>query len=126
MRGLFGLLVCAGCAVDVADNVVEQEVDSTNGKSLNGSLLNGTLLNGGNLNGTTLAGVEMIGTSAAGTPIAAATSGGPPLTGGAVVGSTWRARTAIGIDVTLRIDGAQQGATPNTDLWFYNVSYQPR
>jgi hypothetical protein len=130
MRGLLGLLVCAGCAVEVADHVVEQEVDSANGKSLNGSLLNGTLINGTSLNGTTLGSVDVIGTSATGAPInttvvppgMAVQGPPPPLLGTTPIGSTWTGRTVLGFTVTLRIDSAQQGST--SDLWFYGVSYQ--
>jgi hypothetical protein len=51
----------------------------------------------------------------------------PPLTGATIVGSTWNATAGTGPGATtvkLRIDAAAAGAAPNTDLWFYKVSYQ--
>ena len=103
------LTSCIAPGGDDATRGVEQEVDTYNGTSLNGTSLNGTSLNG---------------TSLTGTSISASSASGPPLSGSGVVGSTWTGTASNGATVNLRIDSALQGTSPNTDLWFYGVSYQ--
>jgi hypothetical protein len=123
-------LLGSACAVSpdepIGDTVAEvsQEVVSANGLSLNGISLNGISLNGISLNGISLNGISLNGTSLSGTTISAVSTTAPPLTGSAMVGSTWNATATNGTTVKLRIDAAAQGTAPNSDLWFYNVSYQ--
>jgi hypothetical protein len=126
MRGILGLglVVCVGCATDASDNIIEQALDSGNGTSLNGTSLNGTSLNGTSLNGTSLNGTSLNGTSLNGTPIVAVSATGAPLAGTAVVGSTWTGTATNGATVTLRVDSAEQDAAPDSDVWFYGVSYE--
>jgi hypothetical protein len=40
------------------------------------------------------------------------------------VGSTWNGTADDGTAVKLRIDSAKAGSSPNSDLWFYGMSYQ--
>jgi hypothetical protein len=113
---LLGSACAASSDWTVEDTVAEvsQEVVSANGLSLNGISLNGLSLNGISLNGTSLSG----------TTITAVSTTAPPLSGSSVVGSTWNATATNGTAVKLRIDAAAQGTAPNSDLWFYKVSYQ--
>src|ERR1044071_5950169 len=103
---------------------VSQDGISLNGISLNGISLNGISLNGISLNGISLNGISLNGTSLSGTSISAVSTTAPPLHSSSVVGSTWNATATNGTAVKLRVDAATQGTAPNTDLWFYNVSYQ--
>jgi hypothetical protein len=118
---------CAASSDDLVEDTVaevSQEVVSANGLSLNGISLNGISLNGISLNGISLNGISLNGTTLSGTTISAVSTTAPPLTGSSVVGSTWNATASNGTVVKLRIDAAAPGAPPNTDLWFYKVSYQ--
>ena len=121
----FLLLASTGCVMDIGDdppNIVSsvgQDVTANNGTSLNGTSLNGT-----SLNGSTLGSVAVSGKNAAGATINAATTGSPPWTGSTLVGSTWTGTASNGVALNLRIDSATQGTAPNTDLWYYGVSYQ--
>ena len=123
-------LLCSACAVaseDGGDEMVaetSQEVVSLNCISLNGISLNGISLNGISLNGISLNGISLNGTSVTGAAISAVSTTAPPLTGSSATGSTWNATASNGAQIKLRIDGAAQGTAPNTDLWFYKVSYQ--
>jgi hypothetical protein len=122
---LLCLLVLSACAVDELDLDAEtQEVDTSNGTSLNGTSLNGTSLNGTSLNGTSLNGTSISGISATGRKVTASNTSGPPLSGTGHVGSKWTGTSDTGAAITLLIDSAQQGTAPNSDLWFYGVSYQ--
>ena len=105
-----------GCGVtdDAADT--EQAVTIENGISLNGISLNGISLNGISLNGISLNGVSVNGT-----PISIAVTG-PPLVGAGLVGSRWTGHVTSGTTVPLRIDAAQQGSGPNSDVWSYEIS----
>lgn len=125
------LVAIVGCVADESEPVSSQnvqEVDSPNGTSLNGTSLNGTSLNGTSLNGTTLTGVAVSGLSSTGVTVHAASGTALPMTGAALVGSTWtgtaQATPGGPISIKLRIDSALQGTAPNADLWFYGVSYQ--
>jgi ADYC domain-containing protein len=100
-----------------------QAVESTNGESLNGTSLNGTSLNGESLNGKSLNGTGIGGTSLNGTGITATSTTAPPLSGAAMIGSSWNS-TVGSAQIKLRIDTALQGTGSNADLWFYGVSYQ--
>jgi hypothetical protein len=130
LRDVVLLLAVVGCAASddepLGQNV--QEVDSPNGTSLNGTSLNGTSLNGTSLNGSSLTGVAVTGASSTGVTVKAASGTALPISGASFVGSTWTgtATTTTGstVSLKLRIDSATQGAAPNTDLWFYGVSYQ--
>jgi hypothetical protein len=125
MKAFVSFVLLAACAgPEDSTNIVEQDVDSNNGTSLNGTSLNGTSLNGTSLNGTSLNGTSVNGTSVTGTSMTAGSSTAPPLTGAGAVGSTWNGTTSGGVSIRLRIDSALQGSAPNTDLWFYGVSYQ--
>jgi hypothetical protein len=119
-------MLCAGCAVPDEATLGEATQDgiSLNGMSLNGISLNGISLNGISLNGVSLNGISLNGTSLSGVAIKANSSTAQPLTGATVFGSTWTATATNGSTVTLRIDSGVVGSAPNTDLWFYAVSYQ--
>jgi hypothetical protein len=123
---LLGSACAASFDERVGDTVAEvsQEVVSANGLSLNGISLNGLSLNGISLNGLSLNGISLNGTSLNGTSISAVSTTAPPLSGSSLVGSTWDATASNGTVVKLRVDAAAQGNAPNTDLWFYKVSYQ--
>jgi hypothetical protein len=123
---LLGSACAASFDEQVEDTVAatSQEVVGANGLSLNGISLNGISLNGISLNGISLNGISLNGTSLGGTAISAVSTTAPPLTGSSVVGSTWNATASNGAAVKLRIDAAAQGTAPNSDLWFYKVSYQ--
>jgi hypothetical protein len=103
---------------------VGQDVTENNGRSLNGTSLNGTSLNGTSLNGSTLGSVAVSGKSSTNVTITANTTTAPPWTGAGLVGSTWTGTASNNAPVNLRIDSAVQGVAPNTDLWYYGVSYQ--
>src|SRR5262245_40882008 len=113
---LYCVLACTGCAV--ADEPLlatgSQSVTRDNGISLNGISLNRVRRQGGSRSGGPLRGGA----------IGAGSTGGAPLSGSSVIGSTWAASATDGTQVKLRIDGATQGSSPNSDLWFYAVSYQ--
>jgi ADYC domain-containing protein len=123
---LYIAMSCAACvpASDASLGEDTQDMISLNGISLNGISLNGISLNGTALSGLNLNAVSIIGKAANGTAVTAATGAGQPWTTASYVGSTWTATATQGTTVTLRIDGAAIGTAPNTDLWFYNVSYQ--
>jgi hypothetical protein len=103
---------------------VGQDVTEPNGTSLNGTSLNGTSLNGTSLNGSTLGSIAVSGHSSTGGTINANTVAAQPWTGSSLVGSTWTGTTSNSQTVNLRIDSAVQGTAPNSDLWYYGVSYQ--
>ena len=115
-----------GSACALTNEPGEEAVDETSQEviSANGISLNGISLNGISVNGISLNGISLNGTSLSGTTISAVSTTAPPLTGAAIVGSTWNAPAGPGTTVKLRIDAAAAGAAPNTDLWFYKVSYQ--
>jgi hypothetical protein len=123
---LFSVLACTGCVVadEPALGTGSQSVTRDNGISLNGISLNGISLNGISLNGISLNGISLNGTSLSGVAIGAGSTSGPPLSGSSMIGSTWTATAVDGTPVKLRIDDATQGSSPNSDLWFYAVSYQ--
>src|SRR6185503_13167735 len=98
---LFSVLACTGCVV------ADEPALGTGSQSV-------TSLNGISLNGTSLSGVA----------IGAGSTSGPPLSGSSMIGSTWTATAVDSTPVKLRIDDATQGSSPNSDLWFYAVSYQ--
>jgi len=120
------LLVCGACTSPDGELLGEtsQNGMSMNGLSLNGISLNGISMNGTSMAGASLSGVGVAGTSASGLPVVVSLLSGPPLSGAGLVGSTWIGTTYDGAPVKLRIDAAAAGAAPNTDLWFYSVSYQ--
>jgi hypothetical protein len=126
---LYISLLCSACVTatdeDTLGEVTQNEL-SLNGISLNGISLNGISLNGISLNGISLNGISLNGTSASGSKVTASVTSttSPPLSGTSYVGSTWNGTAANGASVKLRIDGATQGLAPNSDLWFYKVSYQ--
>src|SRR5215831_1011313 len=122
---LTATLVCGACAStsDGLVSEVSQNGISENGISQNGISLNGISQNGTSLNGATIAGVSVNGTSSHGAAIMANPSG-LPLSGWNLIGSTWTGTTSSGASVALRIDSATAGNAPNTDLWFYGMSYQ--
>ncbi|HVV88612.1 MAG TPA: ADYC domain-containing protein [Kofleriaceae bacterium] len=123
---------------------------SLNGTRLNGTSLNGTRLNGASLDGAQLSGVDASGSRVAAAELTG-TATSPPTAGARVVGSTWVGQVTtlavhtplvdntprllqklvsslgVGVRVTspvaLRIDGAEAGTGPESDLWFYTVSY---
>jgi hypothetical protein len=120
------MVLCAGCATSDEATLGEasQDVTSANGISLNGISLNGISLNGISLNGISLNGISLNGTSLTGTAISASSTTTAPLSGARIVGSSWTGTAANGTTVNLRIDSATAGTGPNTELWFYGVSYQ--
>jgi hypothetical protein len=128
MRPLLPLLLLGACAVpmDDVDDTGEttQDITSANGTSLNGTSLNGTSLNGTSLNGTSLNGTSLNGTSLNGTSLNGTSLNGTSLNGSSVVGSTWTGTASNGTTVNLKVTAATQGTGTNTDVWFYNVSYQ--
>jgi hypothetical protein len=123
---LLGSACAASFDEPVEDTVAEvsQEVVGANGLSLNGISLNGISLNGISLNGLSLNGISLNGISLNGTSISAVSTTAPPLSGSSLVGSTWNATASNGTTIKLRVDAAAQGTAPNSDLWFYKVSYQ--
>ena len=118
---LTAALACSACASPSDDMVGEI---TQNGISMNGISMNGISMNGTNLSGATITGVGVNGTSSSGKALQAGSASAPPLSGVSLVGSTWTATASNGAMVKLRIDSAMAGATPNTDLWFYGMSYQ--
>ena len=102
-KSVYIAMLCASCGVSDEATLGEtrQDVTSTNGISINGI----------SINGTTLSAVE---------------TSGPPISGARAIGSSWAATATDGSAVKLRIDSALAGSAPNTDLWFYGVSYQTR
>jgi hypothetical protein len=106
-----------GCVVNEPTfTPVEQGVISPNGISPNGISPNGISPNGVSLNG-----ISPNGISPNGTPIGVA-GAGAPLTGDAIVGSTWTGNLSDGTTATLRIDEALQGTGANIDVWSYRLS----
>src|SRR5262245_16992283 len=118
-------MMCASCAApdDETTGEVVQHATSFNGISLNGISLNGISLNGISLNGISLNGISLNGISLNGISLNGTSLTGAASTSG-VVGSKWTATASNGETVALRIDAAAAGAAPNTDLWFYTISYQ--
>lgn len=121
------LAACAGCATSDDDaelGQANQDMISLNGTSLSGVTFTGNSLSGAAFAGSSLLSVSSSGTSAAGAAITIGPSTGAPLVGAALVGSTWTGVATNTVQTKLRIDSALQGTAPNTDLWFYAVSYQ--
>jgi hypothetical protein len=120
------LMVVSACAGHSEESVgqVTQNGMSYNGMSFNGMSFNGVSFNGKSLNGKSLNGVSVNGTSLLGLAVTADSTSGPPLSGLTLIGSTWNGTTYDGTAVKLRIDSASAGTTPNSDLWFYGISYQ--
>ncbi|MEO7735315.1 MAG: ADYC domain-containing protein, partial [Kofleriaceae bacterium] len=121
------LAAFAGCMTaddDAELGEANQDVISLNGTSLSGVTLTGNTTSGAALAGSSLLGVSSTGTSAAGAAITIGPTTGAPLVGAALVGSTWTGTATNSVQTRLRIDSALQGTAPNTDLWFYAVSYQ--
>jgi ADYC domain-containing protein/pentapeptide repeat protein len=120
------LLVCGACAASGEDQLgeVSQNGISYNGLSFNGVSFNGISFNGVSFNGASLSGVSINGVSSTGSALKAGSTSGPPLSGSSLVGSIWTGTTTGGTTVKLRIDSAAAGTSPNTDLWFYGMSYQ--
>jgi hypothetical protein len=128
---LYLALLCSACAPSCASSADDdpvgessQDMISLNGVSLNGTVLAGATILGVSLAGASLASVNVAGTGANLLPLIAGSSSAPPLTGASVVGSTWLGTSSNAGSLKLRIDSALQGSTPNTDTWFYAVSYQ--
>ncbi|HEY1549970.1 MAG TPA: ADYC domain-containing protein [Kofleriaceae bacterium] len=110
-----------GCVADVGDQAtpnVQIDIETPNGKSLNGTSLNGKSLNGISLNGISLNGKSLNGVSLNGSQLIASS-----LSGSAVVGATMSGTLEDGTAISLRIDGAAPLAAPNADVWSYSVSY---
>ena len=120
-----GGCVAQGAHID-DESVTEQASLSPNGPNENGvnpfSLSpNGVSLNSLSPNGSTLNSLSPNGISANGAPISIAVMG-PPLSGSAVVGSTWTGRVSDGTTFALRIEEAMQGTGSNSDVWSYRWS----
>lgn len=116
--------VTLGCAPEARFVVREAEIVSNNGVSLNGVSLNGVSLNGVSLNGVSLNGVSLNGTSLNGVSLNGTKlqfSGMSSVTG--IQGAKLNGQLSNGSTLSLRIDTARQGASPNTDVHFYKVSY---
>jgi ADYC domain len=113
-------VLVVGCIADVGDPApnVQIDIETPNGKSLNGTALNGKSLNGIALNGLTLNGKSLNGVSLNGSQLI-----GTALAGSAVVGATMTGTLQDGTSITLRIDGAAPLTGSNADVWTYNVSY---
>lgn len=109
-----------GCLVEEPDPSGEGQIIS----DLYGNAPNGTSLTGIALGAATLDGVGALGTGAQGEVLTASSSGAAPLSGGALVGSTWTAQLSDGTALALRVDAAAHGAGPNADVWAYTISYQ--
>lgn len=121
------VLMCGACAVTGEEHTgeVSQNGMSFNGISFNGISFNGISFNGVSFNGQSLNGISFNGTSVTGVSIKASSSNtSPPLTGASLVGSKWSGTASNGAAVALRVDSATAGSAPNTDLWFYGISYQ--
>ncbi|HEX3757387.1 MAG TPA: ADYC domain-containing protein [Kofleriaceae bacterium] len=126
-QSILSLLAVGGACASPSDTELGETTQngvSFNGVSLNGVSLNGVSLNGVSLNGVSLNGVSLNGTSLTGVALKAGLPNGPPLSGPGVVGSTWTGTATDGTTVKLRIDRSLAGTAPNTDLWFYGLSYQ--
>jgi len=123
---LYLAVMCSACvaADDSSVTVTSQEMISLNGTSLTGVTFLGTTPSGGALNSSTLLGVSTSGNAQTGAAITTGPSTAPPWTGAALVGSTWSAVSTNNVMVKLRVDSAQVGSAPNTELWAYGVSYQ--
>jgi hypothetical protein len=126
---LFALTLCSACASEPASTpetgTTDQDMISVNGISLSGTSLGGNTASGTSLTGLSITGVNVTGVGAtASLPVVAKSATAAPWSGAQLVGSTWTATTSASSTVKLRIDAATQGAAPNTDAWFYAVSYQ--
>jgi ADYC domain/Pentapeptide repeats (8 copies) len=111
-RAVHAVLLVAllgGCGQGPVLVVREANLETGNGVSLNGVSLNGVSLNGVSLNGSSLNGVSLNGTS---------------LNGVSLNGALLNGRLSNGNTLPMRIDGVRQGTSPQTDVWFYKVSYQ--
>jgi len=91
--------------------------------SINGMSINGMSINGMSINGMSINGMSINGMSINGTQLAGSTSGGP-VSGTGMVGATLTGTLSNGNPVALRIDAAGTLASPNTDVWAYEVSFQ--
>lgn len=108
------------------EGVTDQASLSPNGPNENGvtpfSLSpNGVSLNSVSPNGSSLNSLSPNGISANGAPVSIAVMG-PPLSGTAVVGSTWTGQVSDGTTLALRIEEAMQGTGANSDVWSYRWS----
>jgi ADYC domain-containing protein len=126
---LVALTACAvepGAEDEPQYGEVENLVQSGNGTSLNGTSLNGTSLNGTSLNGSTLGSVSVSGQNASGGAVTAAYSSTttPPLSGSSWVGSKWTGTASNGVSLSLKIVSGAALASPNSEVWEYEVQYQ--
>lgn len=132
-RGRFGrtmklyplVLLLAACATDLDLGSTEQDVISTNGRSLNGTTLNGRSLNGRSLNGRSLNGISLNGVSLNGRSLNGVALSGSQLTatGTTLVGATLTGILDDGAALQLRVDSATALPAPNADVWAYGISY---
>jgi len=97
---------------------------SLNGRSLNGRSLNGRSLNGVSLNGRSLNGRSINGISLTGSQLVGVTSDGQPLAGAQLEGAVFDGILDDGSTLPIRIDDISTGTDANSDVWFYDVSYQ--
>jgi hypothetical protein len=126
------LMLSTACAMDTGldDELqygeTENLVQSGNGTSLNGTSLNGTSLNGTSLNGTTLGSISVAGKNGTGGNVTAAYSSTttPPLAGSSWINSTWTGTASNGVAVNLKIVSGAALASPNGEVWEYQIQYQ--
>jgi hypothetical protein len=132
---LAALLACGG-GHDPSFAQRSSEAVFANGNNLNGNNLNGNNLNGNNLNGTAL-GSEVVSVSFRGVTLGDRPLDWVWLWGTIFVGANeedfffgrdfyraeFQGTTDNGSVLTLRIDGMQQQAPPDDDVWGYKVSF---
>jgi hypothetical protein len=99
-----------------------------NGTNMNGTNMNGTNMNGTNMNGISLSGVVLGNLTLTNVHLdgsmLVAQHNGHTIHGSNLVGSLFSGVLDNGKTIELRIDHVSQGASPNTDIYYYSVSYQ--
>jgi hypothetical protein len=112
-----------------ADALTASNGHSLNGHSLNGHSLNGHSLNGHSLNGVSLSGVSLNGAnldsiSLVGSQLVGMSHNHKPVAGKALAGASFTGVLSDGSALPLQIDDVSTGTGANSDIWFYDVSYQ--
>jgi hypothetical protein len=102
---------------------VGQATTSSNGVSINGISINGISINGISINGISINGISINGVSINGSELVGTGSNGP-IAGAGWLGATMSAQLAGGGELVLRVAGVETLATPNDDVWVYDVRYR--
>jgi uncharacterized protein YjbI with pentapeptide repeats len=129
------LAACGGAeAPELAHSSRSDAVVASNGRRLNGRRLNGRRLNGQSLNGLSLDAVSFSGSELDRKPLTGLQLNGSQLVGVAhnsqsVAGTQFSGASLAGVlsdgsTLPLRIDNVSTGTGSDSDIWFYDVSYQ--